>query len=87
MAQLDTPLAGGTAFGRLELVDMDAGDLPDSPYRAQFGTCAARDCRGDAHQQSRGTTLAAGWQRGPGRSIWGPRPSVSRWWTGLVAPP
>ena len=64
MAQLDTPLAGGTAFGRLELVDMDAGDLPDSPYRAQFGTCAARDCRGDAHQQSRGTTLAAGWQRG-----------------------
>ncbi|BDN93874.1 hypothetical protein KAM479_24270 [Aeromonas caviae] len=34
MAQLDTPLAGGTAFGRLELVDMDAGDLPDSPYRA-----------------------------------------------------
>lgn len=65
MAQLDTPLAGGTAFGRLELVDMDAGDLPDAPYRAQFGTCAARDCRGDAHQQSRGTTLAAGWQRGP----------------------
>ncbi|WP_323940469.1 cellulose synthase complex outer membrane protein BcsC [Aeromonas caviae] len=64
MAQLDTPLAGGTVFGRLELVDMDAGDLPDSPYRAQFGTCAARDCRGDAHQQSRGTTLAAGWQRG-----------------------
>ncbi|MFQ2509463.1 cellulose synthase complex outer membrane protein BcsC [Aeromonas caviae] len=64
MAQLDTPLAGGTAFGRLELVDMDAGDLPDSPYRAQFGTCAARDCRGAAHQQSRGTTLAAGWQRG-----------------------
>ncbi|WP_324031349.1 cellulose synthase complex outer membrane protein BcsC [Aeromonas caviae] len=64
MAQLDTPLAGGTAFGRLELVDMDAGNLPDSPYRAQFGTCAARDCRGDAHQQSRGTTLAAGWQRG-----------------------
>ncbi|MDX7825079.1 cellulose synthase complex outer membrane protein BcsC [Aeromonas caviae] len=64
MAQLDTPLAGGTAFGRLELVDMDAGDLPDSPYRAQFGTCAARDCRGDAHQQNRGTTLAAGWQRG-----------------------
>lgn len=64
MAQLDTPLAGGTAFGRLELVDMDAGDLPDSPYRAQFGTCVARDCRGDAHQQSRGTTLAAGWQRG-----------------------
>ncbi|MFM5041970.1 cellulose synthase subunit BcsC-related outer membrane protein [Aeromonas caviae] len=64
MAQLDTPLAGGTAFGRLELVDMDAGDLPDSPYRAQFGTCAARDCRGDAHQQSRETTLAAGWQRG-----------------------
>ncbi|WP_323955721.1 cellulose synthase complex outer membrane protein BcsC [Aeromonas caviae] len=64
MAQLDTPLAGGTAFGRLELVDMDAGDLPDSPYRVQFGTCAARDCRGDAHQQSRGTTLAAGWQRG-----------------------
>ncbi|UCM48146.1 cellulose synthase complex outer membrane protein BcsC [Aeromonas caviae] len=64
MAQLDTPLAGGTAFGRLELVDMDAGELPDSPYRAQFGTCAARDCRGDAHQQSRGTTLAAGWQRG-----------------------
>lgn len=64
MVQLDTPLAGGTAFGRLELVDMDAGDLPDSPYRAQFGTCAARDCRGDAHQQSRGTTLAAGWQRG-----------------------
>ncbi len=64
MAQLDTPLAGGTAFGRLELVDMDAGDLPDSPYWAQFGTCAARDCRGDAHQQSRGTTLAAGWQRG-----------------------
>lgn len=64
MAQLDTPLAGGTAFGRLELVDMDAGDLPDSPYRAQFGTCAARDCRGAAHQQNRGTTLAAGWQRG-----------------------
>ena len=64
MAQLDTPLAGGTAFGHLELVDMDAGDLPDSPYRAQFGTCAARDCRGDAHQQNRGTTLAAGWQRG-----------------------
>lgn len=64
MAQLDTPLAGGTAFGHLELVDMDAGGLPDSPYRAQFGTCAARDCRGDAHQQSRGTTLAAGWQRG-----------------------
>ena len=64
MAQLDTPLAGGTVFGRLELVDMDAGDLPDSPYRAQFGTCAARDCRGDAHQQNRGTTLAAGWQRG-----------------------
>ncbi|GJC01686.1 cellulose synthase complex outer membrane protein BcsC [Aeromonas caviae] len=64
MAQLDTPLAGGTVFGRLELVDMDAGDRPDSPYRAQFGTCAARDCRGDAHQQSRGTTLAAGWQRG-----------------------
>ena len=64
MAQLDTPLAGGTAFGRLELVDMDAGELPDSPYRAQFGTCAARDCRGAAHQQSRGTTLAAGWQRG-----------------------
>ncbi|MFR9703875.1 cellulose synthase complex outer membrane protein BcsC [Aeromonas sanarellii] len=64
MAQLDTPLAGGTAFGRLELVDMDAGQLPDSPYRAQFGTCAARDCRGQEHQQSRGTTLAAGWQRG-----------------------
>lgn len=64
MAQLDTPLAGGTAFGRLELVDMDAGRLPDSPYREEFGTCAARDCRGQEHQQSRGTTLAAGWQRG-----------------------
>ena len=64
MMQLDTPLAGGTAFGRLELVDMDAGQLPDSPYREEFGTCAARDCRGGEHQQSRGTTLAAGWHKG-----------------------
>ena len=64
MVQLDTPLAGGTAFGRLELVDMDAGRLPASPYREEFGTCAARDCSGQEHQQSRGTTLAAGWHKG-----------------------
>lgn len=64
MLQLDTPLAGGTFFGRLELVDMDAGKLPASPYREEFGTCAARDCSGQEHQQNRGTTLAAGWHGG-----------------------
>lgn len=64
MLQLDTPLAGGTFFGRLELVDMDAGKLPGSPYREEFGTCAARNCSGQEHQQNRGTTLAAGWHGG-----------------------
>ena len=64
MLQLDTPLAGGTFFGRLELVDMDAGKLPASPYREEFGTCAARDCYGQEHQQNTGTTLAAGWHGG-----------------------
>lgn len=64
MLQLDTPLAGGTLFGRLEQVDMDAGKLPASPYREEFGTCAARDCVGQEHQQNSGTTLAAGWYGG-----------------------
>lgn len=64
MLQLDTPLAGGTFFGRLERVDMDAGHLPASPYLAEFGTCAARGCAGDEHQQYAGTTLAAGWRGG-----------------------
>ena len=86
MAQLDTPLAGGTAFGRLELVDMDAGDLPDSLTGRSSVPVRPGTARGRAPAEP-GTTLAAGWQRGPGRSIWGPRPSVSRWWTGLVAPP
>lgn len=61
MLQLDTPLAAGRAFGRLEWVHLDAGSFADSPYREKFGTCYQRDCYGDEQQKSDGVTLAAGW--------------------------
>ena len=61
MLQLDTPLAGGTFFNRLELVEMDAGSLPDAPYQERFGSCAEVDCSGMERQRQRGTTVAAGW--------------------------
>ncbi|MEW7865974.1 cellulose synthase complex outer membrane protein BcsC [Aeromonas diversa] len=60
MLQLDTPLAGGTLFGRLERVDMDAGHFAG---QEKFGTCAERVCTaGD--QQAQGTLVAAGWHKG-----------------------
>ena len=62
MLQLDTPLAGGALFGRIERVAMDAGSFPDSPYRASFGTCTTRECWGNQSQQATGHTLAVGWK-------------------------
>ena len=61
MLQLDTPLADGTFFSRLELVEMDAGSLPDAPYQEQFGSCVEVNCSGMEQQRQRGTTVAAGW--------------------------
>lgn len=61
MLQLDTPLATGRAFGRLEWVQLDAGSLPDDPYREKFGTCNRQDCHGEQQQRSDGITVAAGW--------------------------
>ncbi|HEH9417338.1 TPA: cellulose biosynthesis protein BcsC [Aeromonas sobria] len=61
MLQLDTPLVGGTFFSRLELIEMDAGSLPDAPYQERFGSCAEVNCSGMEQQRQRGTTVAAGW--------------------------
>ncbi|WP_368165216.1 cellulose synthase complex outer membrane protein BcsC [Aeromonas sp. R6-2] len=60
MLQLDTPWAGGTLFGRIERVDMDAGHFSG---QEKFGTCVERLCTpGD--QQAQGTLVAAGWHKG-----------------------
>ncbi|MGL6553487.1 cellulose synthase complex outer membrane protein BcsC [Aeromonas jandaei] len=61
MLQLDLPLAGGTWFNRLELVEMDAGNLPASPYKEQLGTCAETSCSGMERQRQQGTAVATGW--------------------------
>jgi len=61
MLQLDMPLAGGTLFNRIELVEMDAGTLPASPYKAQLGTCAETSCSGMERQRQQGTAVATGW--------------------------
>lgn len=61
MLQLDTPLVAGRAFVRLEWVYLDAGSLPDDPYRETFGTCNRQDCYGEQQQRSEGVTVAAGW--------------------------
>jgi hypothetical protein len=69
MAQLDTPLASGTVFGRLELVDMDAGEICRTPLTgrssvpARPGTVAGRAPAG-------GFTWRQAGSGGPGRSIW-----------------
>ncbi|MGL5566000.1 MAG: cellulose synthase complex outer membrane protein BcsC, partial [Plesiomonas sp.] len=61
MLQLDMPLAGGTWFNRLELVEMDAGTLPASPYKEQLGTCAETSCSSMERQRQQGTAVATGW--------------------------
>ena len=61
MLQLDSQLGAGRAFGRLEWVHLDAGSLPDDPYREKFGTCHRQNCYGDQQQKSEGVTMAAGW--------------------------
>lgn len=61
MMQAELPWLQGRAFGRADVVHMDAGTL-NKKYGGAFGTCADLPCRGDRSQTATGVSLGAGWE-------------------------
>jgi hypothetical protein len=65
MLQVDMPLYDGRAFLRTDTVQLDAGRFStdgSGKYYETFGTCHTQGCRGDEHQKTTGTSVAAGWK-------------------------
>ena len=65
MLQMDMPLYDGRAFLRTDTVQLDAGRFStdgSGKYYETFGTCNTQGCRGDEHQKTTGTSVAAGWK-------------------------
>ncbi|HAT4998545.1 TPA: cellulose biosynthesis protein BcsC [Serratia marcescens] len=65
MLQEDMPLYDGRAFLRTDTVQLDAGRFStdgSGKYYETFGTCHTQGCRGDEHQKTTGTSVAAGWK-------------------------
>ena len=63
MLQMDMPLYDGRAFLRTDTVQLDAGRFStdgSGKYYETFGTCNTQGCRGDEHQKTTGTSVAAG---------------------------
>ncbi|WP_413740546.1 cellulose synthase subunit BcsC-related outer membrane protein [Sodalis sp. RH14] len=61
MLQADMPWDQGRAFGRADIVRMDAGTLAND-YGGTFGTCADLPCHGNRRQTATGVSLGAGWE-------------------------
>ncbi|WP_368900496.1 cellulose synthase complex outer membrane protein BcsC [Mixta calida] len=67
MLQLDTPLADGKSFLRVDRVEISAGTFSTEggSHTDVFGTCANNDtagCRSDLKQKQEGVAIGAGWQ-------------------------
>ncbi|MEN4038961.1 cellulose synthase complex outer membrane protein BcsC [Serratia marcescens] len=65
MLQVDMSLYDGRAFLRTDTVQLDAGRFStdgSGKYYETFGTCNTQGCRGDEHQKTTGTSVAAGWK-------------------------
>ena len=67
MLQLNTPLASGKSFVRLDRVEVSAGTFitENGSHTEVFGTCAdngTAGCSGDLKQRAEGVAPGAGWQ-------------------------
>lgn len=67
MLQLDTPLAAGKSFVRVDRVEVSAGSFSteNGSHTEVFGTCAdngTAGCSGDLDQKAEGVAVGAGWQ-------------------------
>lgn len=62
MLQLETSLAKGRVFGRLERVTMGTPFFTDTYYNADFGTCNELDCWNKKPPKESGYTVAFGWK-------------------------
>ncbi|WP_375056619.1 cellulose synthase complex outer membrane protein BcsC [Zobellella sp. DQSA1] len=62
MLELATPVSGGRAFFRTDMVHMDAGRFEGDTYNETFGTCREAGCSGDHHQTATGASVALGWE-------------------------
>ena len=67
MLQLDTPLASGKSFVRVDRVQVSAGTFSteNGSHSEVFGTCAdngAAGCSRDLDQHAEGVAIGAGWQ-------------------------
>ena len=90
MLQMDMPLYDGRAFLRTDTVQLDAGRFStdgSGKYYETFGTCNTQGCRGDEHQKTTGTSVAAGWKTTAGPPTSARRRWALRWSTGPAARP
>ncbi len=90
MLQVDMPLYDGRAFLRTDTVQLDAGRFStdgSGKYYETFGTCHTQGCRGDEHQKTTGTSVAAGWKTIAGPPTSARRRWALRWSTGPAAWP
>ncbi|URQ60937.1 cellulose synthase complex outer membrane protein BcsC [Pantoea alhagi] len=67
MLQLETPLAAGKSFVRVDRVDVSAGTFSteNGQHTEVFGTCAdngTAGCSGNLKQRAEGVAVGAGWQ-------------------------
>lgn len=66
MLQLDTPLAAGKSFVRVDRVDVSAGTFvtENGSHSEVFGTCADAEggCSRDLDQHAEGVAVGVGWQ-------------------------